>query len=111
MSVLEGDSVTLISDLAEIMDDDWIQCCFGNENTLIAENNKQDNSMTVYDDVLDGRFRDRLKLNNQSGSLAIINTSKKHAGNYKLQSNGVRKRFILSVYGELNILVSSASFL
>ncbi len=57
-SVMEGDSVTLNSDLTEMLDDDLILWRFGPENTLIAEINV----MTVYDDVLDGRFRDRLKL-------------------------------------------------
>ncbi|XDV22758.1 hypothetical protein PO909_027659, partial [Leuciscus waleckii] len=74
VSVMEGDSVSLNSDLTEMKDDDVIQWRFGDENTLIAEINKRADRITVYDDVLDGRFRDRLKLDKQTGSLTITNT-------------------------------------
>ncbi|XP_048027928.1 tyrosine-protein kinase-like otk [Megalobrama amblycephala] len=84
ISVKEGDSVTLNSDLTEMKRYDWIRWRFENENTLIAEINKQDDRIAVYDDVLDGRFRDRLKLDNQTGSLTITNITMKHAGEYKL---------------------------
>ncbi len=103
VSVKEGDSVTLNSDINEIMNDGVIQWRFGIEITLIAEINKQTDSMTVYDDVLDGRFRDKLKLDNQTGSLTITNIITEHAGRYKLQSNSVNKTLILNVYGEFNI--------
>ncbi len=69
VSVLEGDSVTLNSGLTEMMDDDLILWRFGSENTLIAQINVIDGSMTVYDDDLDERFRDRLMLDHQTGSL------------------------------------------
>ncbi|CAM4661738.1 unnamed protein product [Leuciscus chuanchicus] len=84
VSVIEGDSVSLDSRLTEMKDDDVIQWRFGDENTLIAEINKRADRITVYDDVLDGRFRDRLKLDNQTGSLTITNTTTEHAGDYKL---------------------------
>ncbi|XP_077082119.1 uncharacterized protein LOC143735763 [Siphateles boraxobius] len=99
--VIEGDSVTLNSDLTEMKDDDVIQWRFGDENTLIAEINKQADRITVYDDVLDGRFRDRLKLDKQTGSLTITNTTTEHAGNYILLINHERKRFILAVIDEV----------
>ncbi|XP_048029207.1 uncharacterized protein LOC125256924 [Megalobrama amblycephala] len=85
ISVMEGDSVTLNSSLTEMKDDDQIQWWFGTERTLIAEINKEFNRFTVYDDVLDGRFRDRLKLDKQTGSLTITNITTEHAGDYKLQ--------------------------
>ncbi|XDV22894.1 hypothetical protein PO909_027664, partial [Leuciscus waleckii] len=71
---MEGDSVSLNSGLTEMKDDDVIQWRFGDENTVIAEINVTAGRITVYDDVLDGRFRDRLKLDNQTGSLTITNT-------------------------------------
>ncbi|CAM4661729.1 unnamed protein product [Leuciscus chuanchicus] len=92
-SVMEGDSVSLNSDLTEMKDDDVIQWRFGDENTLIAEINKRVDRITVYDDVLDGRFRDRLKLDNQTGSLIITNTTTGHAGGYCLQIYSGRRRF------------------
>ncbi len=100
--VLEGDSVTLNSGFTE-MDDDLILWRFGTENTLIAQINVMADSITVYDDVLDERFRDRLKLDNQTGSLTITNTRPEHTGLYKLQSNSVSKNFSLTVYCKLNI--------
>ncbi len=100
VSVKEGDSVTLNSGLTEMMDDDLIQWMFRRENTLIAEINKRGDSMTVYDDVLDGRFRDRLKLDKQTGSLTITNTRPEHAGIYELQINQVRIYLYLIVYRE-----------
>ncbi|KAK9967108.1 hypothetical protein ABG768_001525, partial [Culter alburnus] len=95
ISVKEGDSVTLNSDLTEKKDDDVIQWRF--ENTLIAEINKRVDRFTVYDDDLDGRFRDRLKLDNQTGSLTITNITTEHAGEYKLKINYKIVEFYLTV--------------
>ncbi len=102
--VAEERSVTLNSGLTEMTKDDVIQWRFGSKNTLITEINKQADSMIVYDDVLDGRFRDRLELDNQTGSLTITNTTVKHAGCYELQINSVIKPFNLTVVSELYIL-------
>ncbi len=101
--MLEGDSVTLDSGLTEMMDDDLILWRFGSENSVIAEINVMADRITVYNDVLDERFRDRLKLDHQTGSLIITNTTTEHTGLYKLQIHSVSKSFSLSVYGEINI--------
>ncbi|XP_016116529.1 hepatocyte cell adhesion molecule-like [Sinocyclocheilus grahami] len=106
---MEGDSVTLNSDLTEMMDDDLILWRFGPENTLIAEINVMADSMTVFDDALDGRFRDRLKLDNQTGSLTITNTRPEHAGRYKLDIKRAIKNFSLTVYGVLPVPVISSN--
>ncbi|XP_067252734.1 SLAM family member 5-like isoform X2 [Chanodichthys erythropterus] len=105
VSVMEGDSVTLNSDLTEIDDEDLILWRFGTENTLIAEINVLEDRITVNDDVLDGRFRDRLKLDDQTGSLTITNITTEHAGDYELQTNSVRKSFNLTVYARLSVPV------
>ncbi|XP_067272672.1 carcinoembryonic antigen-related cell adhesion molecule 5-like [Pseudorasbora parva] len=94
VSVTEGDSVTLNTRLTEIKDDE-ILWRFG--FTVIAEINKRADSFTVYDDVLDGRFRDRLKLDNQTGSLTITNITIEHAGRYQLQINYEKVHFFLTV--------------
>ncbi|KAK2906620.1 hypothetical protein Q8A67_005605 [Cirrhinus molitorella] len=97
----EGDSVTLNSGLTEIRNNDWIQWMF--THTLIAEINKRADSMTVYDDVLDGRFRDRLKLDNQTGSLTITNTTTELAGQYYLHINHMSKLVFLALYDEISV--------
>ncbi|KAL0149489.1 hypothetical protein M9458_055277, partial [Cirrhinus mrigala] len=97
LSVLEGDSVTLNTGLTEMMDDDLILWRFGTENTLIAKINVTDDSVTLYNNVLDGRFRDRLKLDDQTGSLTITNILSKHSGDYKLLTSSVNKNFNFNV--------------
>ncbi len=104
VSVKEGDSVTLNPGFTELMDDDLIQWRFWIENTLIAEINVTDDRFTVYDDVLDGRFRDRLKLDNQTGSLTITNITAEDNGVYDGEViNRMRKSFFLAVYGEFHL--------
>ncbi|XP_042605453.1 SLAM family member 5-like [Cyprinus carpio] len=109
ISVMEGDSVTLNNRLTEILSGDDILWRLENENALIAEINKQTDSMTVNDDVLDGRFRDRLKLDNQTGSLTIRNITTQHAGLYKLQTNKLTAIFSLTVYACLPVPVISSN--
>ncbi len=101
VSVMKGDSVTLNSGLTEIIDGDHVWWWFGSKNTLIAEMNVINES--ISDDVLDGRFRDRLKLDKQTGSLTITNTRTQHNGHYLLMIFGAKpslKAFSVSVYGE-----------
>ncbi|XP_042568303.1 SLAM family member 5-like [Cyprinus carpio] len=111
VSVMEGDSVTLNSGLTEMMDDDLIQWRFGYNKTLIAQISVMEDSMTVYDDGPDGRFRDRLKLDSQTGSLTITNITTEHAGHYQLQINSVIKNFSLTVYARLPVpvIISNSS--
>ncbi|XP_026120219.1 uncharacterized protein LOC113099577 [Carassius auratus] len=96
-----GHSVTLNSGLSEMMDNDLIRWKF--EYGLIAEINVTADRFSVYDDVPDGRFRDRLKLDNQTGSLTITNFTFEHAGDYSVYNNTVSKRFWLSVYDEISV--------
>uniref|UniRef100_A0A8C1KPQ6 Uncharacterized protein n=1 Tax=Cyprinus carpio TaxID=7962 RepID=A0A8C1KPQ6_CYPCA len=97
VSVLEGHSFTLHYDFNEMMSDDLILLRFEYENTLIVQIDVL-GFITVYDDVLDGRFRDRVKVDHQTGSLNITNITTQHAGLYKLWSNTVSKIFSLTVY-------------
>ncbi len=100
--MMEGDSVTLHTDLTEIQQADDIMWTFAAEKSFIARIKKQQQIFSTFNGT-DGRFRDRLKLDKQTGSLTITNTRTEHAGLYKLDIAGVKlssKTFNLSVYGE-----------
>ncbi|CAM4661366.1 unnamed protein product [Leuciscus chuanchicus] len=110
VSVTEGDSVTLNSE-TELQTHDLIMWTFGRPETLIAHINKKDKIFSTSD-VPDGRFRDRLKLDHQTGSLIITNTTTEHAGRYQLTIKGRRKityRFSVTVYGVFGVEVKSVS--
>ncbi len=86
ISVTEGDSVALNINLTEISKND-ILWEYETEKVTIAHINRAAGRFSTSD-VLDGRFRDRLKLNNQTGSLTITNITTEHAGDYKLKITG-----------------------
>ncbi len=99
-SVTEGDSVTLHPDVTEIHDDDEIVWNFGSEISLIAQINR---ASGIFSTHTDERFRDRLKLDDKTGSLTITNITTQHAGLYQLEIISAKlssKIFIVSVYGE-----------
>ncbi len=79
ISVMEGDSVILHTDVTETQKYLLIQWMFG--STRIAEVNRLTQTNSTYD--ADGRFRDRLKLD-QTGSLIITNTRTTDSGLYQL---------------------------
>ncbi len=110
--VMEGDSVTLHTDLTEIQGDDLILWTFGPKDTHIAKINKAHNE--IFHDGVDGRFRDRLHLDNQTGSLTITNTSTEHSGPYKIEivtENRVSiKTFSVTVYGKQSSTLSFVLF-
>ncbi|XP_043079788.1 uncharacterized protein LOC122328146 [Puntigrus tetrazona] len=107
VSVLEGDSVTLNSGLTEL-NDDRVHWWFINETIFIAEHNVPEGRFNVYDDVLDGRFRGRLKLDYPTGSLTITNTTPEHTGCFELEINTYsRPPLCLVVYAHLSVPVIS----
>ncbi|XP_056095301.1 uncharacterized protein LOC130073750 [Rhinichthys klamathensis goyatoka] len=112
--VMEGESVTLYTDVTEIQKAELILWTFGSDNTRIAQINRQVNKVSLYDDVLDGRFRDRLKLD-KTGSLTITNTTTEHAGDYELQTFGGNevppRKFSIIVSGPLpvTVIISNSS--
>ncbi|XP_067271101.1 CD48 antigen-like [Pseudorasbora parva] len=104
---MEGDSVTLNYRLFK-MGGIQIRWWFG--KYLLAEINVSNDRITIYDDVLDGRFRDRLKLDNQTGSLTITNISTEHAGVYELETKQpARITFFLTIYAHLPVPVISSN--
>ncbi|XP_051764114.1 SLAM family member 5-like [Ctenopharyngodon idella] len=111
VSVMEGDSVTLYTDLTERDEEDNILWKYGAENSLIAKMMEKNHIFNTYN-VLDGRFRDRLKLDAQTGSLTITNITTEHAGVYQLEIRGVKltnKTFSVSVYTRLPVPVISSN--
>ncbi|XP_067252656.1 SLAM family member 5-like [Chanodichthys erythropterus] len=106
VSVMEGDSVTLNTDLNEIHEDEDILWKYGAETSLIAEISRAAGIFSTSDGT-DGRFRNRLQLDVQTGSLTITNTRTEHAGVYQLEISGAKLSIIsfsVSVYARLPTL-------
>uniref|UniRef100_A0A8C2L2W4 Ig-like domain-containing protein n=1 Tax=Cyprinus carpio TaxID=7962 RepID=A0A8C2L2W4_CYPCA len=111
VSVTEGDSVTLNSGLTEIQNDDLITWTFGHSETLIAQILKEAQLFSTSHGEAAG-FRDRLKLDHQTGSLTITNIRAEHAGVYELLIVGAKlssKYFIVSVNACLPVPVISSN--
>jgi len=100
-SVMEGDSVTLQTNVDEIQKDDLIKWTFGTNGSLIA---KIIGEVSDIPGNLDESFRDRLKLDKKTGSLIITNTRTEHAGVYEVEisrrSSWSKHRFTVTVNGE-----------
>nr|XP_055072790.1 uncharacterized protein LOC129452790 [Misgurnus anguillicaudatus] len=103
VSVIEGDSVTLHTN-TDTQRDDVMDWRFGDQQNLIVRINRAANSLRIYDDVLDGRFRDRLQMNNQTGDLIITNITTNHTGNFTLhiiiRGKVTNKTFNINVSGD-----------
>ncbi|KAA0711846.1 hypothetical protein E1301_Tti013455 [Triplophysa tibetana] len=88
-SVVSGHSVILFTDVTGIQRDDVIQWRFEDEKTPIAE-------ITVGDEPsYDERFKERLKLNQQTGHLTISNITSEVSGVYRaniISSRGTKYR-------------------
>ncbi|XP_056109089.1 uncharacterized protein LOC130086893 [Rhinichthys klamathensis goyatoka] len=106
LSVIEGESITLnpedtkLHEDTKVHKDDKLQWIF--RSCCIAERERAADSFTVYGDRPDGRFKDRLKLNPQTGSLTIPNTKTIDTGVYELliirPGKSSIKRFNISVF-------------
>ncbi|XP_052445471.1 uncharacterized protein LOC127987231 [Carassius gibelio] len=105
-SVKEGESVTLDPGVMNNTND--LMTWYFN-NTLIAEITG-DQSKICSDVQCKERFRNRLKLDHQTGSLTIMNTRTTDAGEYKLKISSISiikwKTFIVSVF---DVALSSAA--
>uniref|UniRef100_A0A673LL63 SLAM family member 9-like n=1 Tax=Sinocyclocheilus rhinocerous TaxID=307959 RepID=A0A673LL63_9TELE len=102
-SVMEGDLVTLRTDVTEILQYDPIQWKFG--DILVVKINMKENKSMIYNTSAAERLRDRLKLD-QTGSLSITNTRTTDSGLYKISSTGTvtpLNTFNLTVYARLSV--------
>ncbi|XP_056304033.1 T-cell surface antigen CD2-like [Danio aesculapii] len=105
VSVTEGDLVTLHTDV--FVKDDQIVWTFGAEKAEIANIKIMRQIFSMFDGP-DGRFRDRLKVDNQTGSLIIPNIRSEHAGDYEVTISGSKftaKTFRVSVNARLPVPV------
>ncbi len=101
MSVMEGDSVTLHTDVSEIKNDDTLLWVFGPKGFVISQITRKNDftSFFVTDDV---GFRGRLQVDQKTGSLTIRNTRITHSGQYKLtisREKTTSKIFSVTVFG------------
>ncbi|XP_056614797.1 uncharacterized protein LOC130429964 [Triplophysa dalaica] len=102
VSVMEGENVTLHTDVSEIQRDDLILWRFGSEDVRIADVNRSAKIIFASEGL-----SERLKLD-QTGSLTITNISITDSGVYKAQIIGnkvARKTFIVTVYARLTVPV------
>ncbi|XP_052394804.1 uncharacterized protein LOC127942852 [Carassius gibelio] len=83
VSVMEGDSVTLHTNLTEVLNDDTILWLFGPKDSIISQITRK-SDLTSFYVTEDERFRGRLQVDQQTGTLTIRKTRIKHAGQYKL---------------------------
>ncbi|XDV24133.1 hypothetical protein PO909_028390 [Leuciscus waleckii] len=78
---MEGDSVTLNTNITKKHHDKMLWYF---EDTRIALINGHRNTSCLYDGE-DGRFRDRLDVDYETGSLTITNIRSEHAGRYEAE--------------------------
>ncbi|XP_048036576.1 uncharacterized protein LOC125262059 isoform X2 [Megalobrama amblycephala] len=105
VSVIEGDSVTLNTGIEMTQQEKMIWYFKGTRIALI----NGELSKTCTDVQCNGgteQFKDRLKLDNQTGSLTITNTKRTDAGVYELQiisGNSRKKIFTVAVHGVFGV--------
>ncbi|XP_058616803.1 SLAM family member 5-like isoform X2 [Onychostoma macrolepis] len=108
VSVMEGDFVTLHTDVIDIEIPRYfthIQWKFGPEHNLIARviwRDEETSHVRYYHDEI---FRDRLQMDNQTGSLTISNIRTTDSGLYQVDSLLLTELFNLTVYARLPIPV------
>ncbi|KAK9978801.1 hypothetical protein ABG768_020540, partial [Culter alburnus] len=93
-SVTEGESVSLNSSFTQIHRDEEIEWKFA-EFLIARVKNKES---VFYSRSAEGRFRDRLKLDHQTGSLTIINSRTTDSGLYTVSRDTTINTINLTVY-------------
>ncbi|XP_052445474.1 uncharacterized protein LOC127987235 [Carassius gibelio] len=101
VNVTEGDSVTLHTRVKADRDVD-IKWYFNDTRIALMTGDLSKICTDVQCNEGNERFRDRLKLDHQTGSLTITNTSTTDSGNYTLEiirtGSGSEKTFIVTVH-------------
>ncbi len=99
MSVMEGDSATLNTGITTNQQEKMIWYF----NQIRLAQISGDQSKICTDDQCKERFRDRLKLDHQTGSLTIMNTTTTDSGLYKLQIINISPKIISPKIFNVNI--------
>ncbi len=103
VSVTEGDSVTLQTNVTKLQNTTLITWTFRYPETRIAILNREEGIVSTSEGDAAG-FRDRLKLDHQTGSLTITNTRTTDSGlytvNIKPDTKTTTYRFNVTVSGE-----------
>ncbi|XP_026108530.1 uncharacterized protein LOC113080585 [Carassius auratus] len=105
-SVKEGDSVTLDSGVIK-NPKDLIMWYYN--DTHISEIARDPSKICTGDECedADGRFRDRLKLDDQTGSLTITDTRTTDSGDYHLEiitnSSSIRRQYSIDIISEKSL--------
>ncbi|KAA0711781.1 hypothetical protein E1301_Tti019096 [Triplophysa tibetana] len=111
VSVMEGDSVTLQTDVIKQKDDVFVWC-YGSDNSLVATTNGKVESTKYYDGE-DGKLIGRLMLDAQTGSLTITNMKTEESGLYTLKISNKKisyKKFNVNVNARLSVPVITKVF-
>jgi len=100
-----GECVTVNTSVFEPNIYDVIRWRFGDQKSPIVEVNRATGDIPKYDNIADGRFRDRLQLDYWTGSLTITHTKPTDSGEYEVDiiSNSkytIHKTFSVTVRGE-----------
>ncbi|XP_016355073.1 uncharacterized protein LOC107698549 [Sinocyclocheilus anshuiensis] len=103
VTVMVGDSVVLHTDVPDIQRYDVIRWRFGQQTSPIAEINRKAGIFNTSDGP-DGRFRDRLQLDNQTGSLTIKSIGTKHSGLYEVDTSSSKQ----TIHKTFSVTVSDA---
>lgn len=102
VSVMNKGSITLNTE-TELQPDDEVLWKFADEGTVIAKTKGGTRESTMLHGP-GGRFRNRLELDHQTGSLNITNTRPTDSGLYTfrtfINNEETIKTFNLTVYGE-----------
>uniref|UniRef100_A0A8C1VDL1 Immunoglobulin domain-containing protein n=1 Tax=Cyprinus carpio TaxID=7962 RepID=A0A8C1VDL1_CYPCA len=107
VTVMEGDSVALHTNLSELLNDDTILWMLGPKDSVISQI-KRKHDLTSFFVTDDAGFSGRLQVDQKTGSLTITNTRIKHSGQYKLtisREKTTTKTFnvtIIGVVGEMD---------
>lgn len=97
VSVMEGDSVTLHTGLSEMEYDEVMEWRYGVEGNLIAQIYNRLFKIFIYESILDGRFTNRLKLDNKTGDLTVRNFRTELSGLYKVTNSYYRLNKMFNV--------------